>query len=94
VPWGEPEPTDPNVLVGVELPAGVDATREMAWIFAEEFARLGFDGPGMLSVFRSPFYAAAHRALQLLGETEVISIVEECVAVFGRHASRDTTEGD
>jgi len=71
VPYGAPDPTDPNVLVGVELPADQEATRDMAWVFAEEFARMGFDAPRILGLFRSPFYAGAHRALRRLGETEV-----------------------
>jgi len=85
VPYGDPDPTDPGVLVGVALPAELEATRDMAWVFAEEFARMGFDAPRILGLFRSPFYAGAHRALRLLGETEVTAIVRECVGVFGAH---------
>ena len=86
MPYGEPDPTDPNVLVGVELPADAEATREMAWVFAEEFARMGFDAPRILALFRSPFYAGAHGALAALGESEITAIVAECVGVFGSHA--------
>ena len=85
MPYGDPDPTDPGVLVGVALPAELEATRDMAWVFAEEFARMGFDAPRILGLFRSPFYAGAHRALRLLGETEVTAIVRECVGVFGAH---------
>jgi len=87
MPWGEPDPTDPSVLVGIELPASPDATREMAWVFAEEFARIGFDAPRILRLFRSPFYAGAHQALCVLGEPEVEGIVRECVAVWGSHGA-------
>ena len=93
MPYGDPDPTDPHVLVGVVLPADTAAVRDMAWVFAEEFARLGFDARRMLRVFKSPFYAGAHQALRLLGEPEIRAIVEECVAVFGPHASAETTEG-
>ena len=85
MPFADPDPSDPTVLVGVSLPAESDAARDMAWVFAEEFARLGFDGPQILRLFRSPFYAGAHQALRQLGETEVTAIVAECVNVFGRH---------
>jgi hypothetical protein len=88
MPYGEPDPTDPNVLVGVALPADLEATRTMAWVFAEELARLGFDGSRILTVFRSPFYAGPHAALGALGAEEVAEIVSECVAVFGRHGSQ------
>ena len=84
MPRGDPDPADPNVLVGVELPADLEATREMAWVFAEEFARMGFDAPRILGLFRSAFYAGAHGALQALGEPEVAAIVGECVGVWGR----------
>ena len=83
MPWGEPDPADPDVLVGVGLPAPVEATREMAWVFAEEFARMGFDARRILGLFRAPFYAGAHRALAVLGAQEVTAIVEECVHVWG-----------
>jgi hypothetical protein len=55
----------------------------MAWAFAEEFARAGFDRRRILALFRSPFYAGSHAALVALGETEVAAIVDECVTVFG-----------
>jgi hypothetical protein len=88
VPRGDPDPTDPTVLVGVALPGGLETTRDMAWVFAEELARTGFDAPRILAVFRSPFYAAAHAAYRRLGEPEVAAIVEECVGVFRARARR------
>jgi hypothetical protein len=86
MPFADPDPRDPTVLVGVALPAEADAARDMAWVFAEEFARMGFHAPQILRLFRSPFYAGAHDAFVRLGEIEVAAIVEECVSVFGRHA--------
>ena len=94
MPYGDPRPTDPNVLVGVALPAEPEATRDMACVFAEEFARAGFDAPRILGLFRSPFYAGAHGALRVLGEAEIAAIIHECVGVFGPHAIGDRTEGD
>ena len=55
----------------------------MAAAFADEFAQMGFDRDGILRLFRTPFYAGAHAALQLLGEAEVAHIVDESVRVFG-----------
>ncbi len=97
MPYGDPDPTDPDVLVGVELPADLEATRDMAWVFAEEFARMGFNAPRILGLFRSPFYAGAHRTLRVLGDAEVTAIIRECVGVFGPHAkalTAELTEGD
>ena len=85
MPYGEPDPTDPSVLVGVALPADMEATRDMAWVFAEEFARMGLGAPRILGLFRSPFYAGAHGALRVLGEPEIAAIIEECVGVFSPH---------
>jgi hypothetical protein len=84
MPFDDPDPADPTVLVGVALPAALEATRDMAWVFAEEFARLGHDAAQILRLFRSPFYAGAHDAWRRLGEPEVITIIDECVGVFGR----------
>jgi hypothetical protein len=84
MPYGDPDPSDPSVLVGVSVPGDAAALREMAWVFAEEFARLGHDAARILGIFRAPCYAAAHGAWRALGETEVTAIVEECVAFWRR----------
>jgi hypothetical protein len=85
MPFDHAEPTDPSVLVGVELPAEPETARDMAYVFAEEFARLGFDAPRILRFFRSPFYTGAHRVFRALGEREITAIVGECVGVWGAH---------
>jgi hypothetical protein len=84
MPYHEPDPSDPNVLVGVSLPGDEETTREMAIAFAEEFALLGFGEESLLDVFRRPDYQGAHKAYLLLGEAEIASIVSEALAVFGR----------
>jgi hypothetical protein len=83
MPYDDPEPDDPHVLVGVSLPGDASATREMAEAFSDEFAQMGFDRDRILRLFRTPFYAGAHAALQLLGEAEVGRIVDESLRVFG-----------
>jgi hypothetical protein len=84
MPYDDPDPTDPQMLVGVLLPSGPEAMREMAYVFAEEFARLGHDRDQILRLFRNPFYAGAHGAWRALGASETAAIVDECVAVWGR----------
>jgi hypothetical protein len=32
MPYKDPDPTDPNMLIGVMLPADAEATREMAYL--------------------------------------------------------------
>ena len=78
------EPDDPMALVGVELPADSAALTEMAYVFAEEFARLGFDAARLLRLFRNSSYAGPHHAYRALGEPAIRDIIAECVGVWGR----------
>jgi len=84
MPYGDPEPDDPQELVGVELPGDESVTREMAAAFADEFAQLGYDRTQILALYRTPLYAGAHQAWQLLGEDEIARLVDESLAVWGR----------
>jgi hypothetical protein len=83
MPFRDPDPTDPNVLVGVMLPADAEATRDMAYVFAEEFARFGYTREQLLWLFKNPFYSGAHGAYRSLGEPETLSIIDECLKVWG-----------
>jgi hypothetical protein len=84
VPYRDPDPEDPSVLIGVGLPGDEATTREMAAAFADEFARMGFDRERILALFRSPFYAGAHDAWRLLGEGAIEILVGESVGFWGR----------
>lgn len=78
------EADDPMELVGIVLPANAEASRDMAYVFAEEFARLGYDRARLLWLFKNPLYAAAYGACQALGEKEILSIIDECLSAWGR----------
>lgn len=94
MPYNDPDPTDPNILIGVELPATSESTRDMAYVFAEEFVRLGFDKSRLLRVFQTPFYAGAHKAFLELGAEEIENIVDECLLVWRRkECSVQSSEG-
>ena len=84
MPYKDPDPTDPNVLVGVMLPADAEAMRDMAYVFAEEFARLGYTREQLRWLFKNPFYGGAHGAYRKLGENEISSIIDECLNVWGQ----------
>ena len=84
MPYDDPEPDDPNMLVGMALPCDEATEREMAAAFADEFARMGFSAGKILDLFRSPFYAGAHRAYMLLGDSAIERLVEESARVWGR----------
>jgi hypothetical protein len=83
MPYKDPDPSDPNVLVGVVLPAEKETMQDMAYAFAEEYALLGYDSEGLFRVFQNPFYAAAHQAYRALGEEAVRKIIAECMAAWG-----------
>ena len=83
MPYNDPDPTDPNVLVGVVLPADAKATRDMAYVFAEEFARMGYTRERLFWLFKNPFYGGAHGAYLALGESETLSIIDECLNAWG-----------
>src|SRR6266498_1551728 len=84
MPFKDPDPTDPNMLVGVVLPADAEAARDMAYVFAEEFARLGYTREQLLWLFKNPFYGGAHGAYRALGENETLSIIDECLNAWGQ----------
>lgn len=84
MPHGEPDPSDPSMLCGVSLPGSEETTREMARVFAEEFARAGLGEAQIKALFRDPFYGAAHRAFLLIGPEEIDAMVAESAAVWGR----------
>ena len=86
MPYDDPEPDDPQELVGVELPGDETVTREMAEAFADEFAQLGLTRSQILALYRKTEYAGAHQAWRLLGDDEIARIVDESLAVWGRFA--------
>jgi hypothetical protein len=83
MPFKDPDPTDPNMLVGVMLPADAEAMRDMAYVFAEEFARLGYSREQLLWLFKNPSYGGAHGAYRALGEQETLTIIDECLSIWG-----------
>jgi hypothetical protein len=82
MPYDEADPNDPQMLVGVMLPGDPESMREMAVVFADEFARLGYTERQVLGLFESPFYAGAHAALRALGAPAVRAIVAEAIAAW------------
>ena len=84
MPYDDPEPDDPQELVGVELPGDETVTREMAAAFADEFAQLGLTRPQILGLFRRAEYTGAYQAWTLLGEEAIAGLVDESLAVWGR----------
>jgi hypothetical protein len=42
-----------------------------------------------MTIFKTPFYAGAHRAYLELGEVEIEKIVNECLGIWGRKNSAE-----
>jgi hypothetical protein len=84
MPYDEPDPDDPTVIVGVDLPGDSESARNLVYAVAEEFASLGHGEDWIMHMFETPFYAGAHRAFLELGEAETRAIVEECAGLWGR----------
>ena len=55
---------------------------DVAARFAAEFARLGYPPPGILRLFRDPFYTGAYAALGVLGELLVQEIITDAARRF------------
>ena len=83
MPYDDPDPSDPSMLVGVAVPSQAESDLEMAYCFAEEFAGLGFSEVRLLALFRQPYYAGAHRALRTLGEERIRAIIREACSAWG-----------
>lgn len=83
MPFHEAQPDDPNMLVGVVLPADATATLDMAYVLAEEFVRLGFTKPKLMRIFTNPFYQAAYKATCELGIEKIEKVVDECISIWG-----------
>ena len=84
MPYDDPDPEDPQELVGVELPGDEAMTQEMAAALADEFAQLAYSRAEILGLFRNSFYHGAHHAWTLLGDDEIARIVDESLEVWGR----------
>ena len=79
MPHGDPDPTDPLTLRGVEVPAEEGDVVAMARGFAEEFAASGWDEARLLAMFRNPFYLGPHLAFEQLGEARIKEIITEAL---------------
>ena len=89
MPYNQPDPHDPTLLVGVELPADAAPLPDTAAVLAEEYARLGYDEDRLMALFKNPHYAGMHQLYCALGETKIRAIVREQVDFWGRIRFRD-----
>lgn len=81
-------PDDPYELVGVRYPAppGVDADRQLARAFVEEYALAGWTPAQVRKLFETPRFAGAHRILSQRGAALIDEVLAE---VFGPAARKE-----
>jgi len=83
------EDDDPYELVGVRFPVpeGVDADAELARIFVEEYAVIGWSPQRIRELFAAPLFAGAHDLVRRRGQ----GIVDDAIAtVFGESSEGRT----
>ncbi len=75
----EYEEDDPLALVGVSIPdtESADSLVEMARVFIDEFARMGWTRGRVLEVFRNPFYRGPHIVWRTYGDEFVQQLIDE-----------------
>lgn len=86
MPYDDPDPTDPMSLHGVVLDRSappLEAMREMAECFVEEYARLGFEPQRILQMFKTRGYAGPHMAYEELGEAAIRMMIGETMKRWG-----------
>ena len=78
-----PESDDPYALVGVSFAVepGVDADRELALAFVEEFALSGWSADRIAHLFAEPSSGKAHEIWQRRGATLIAEVIG---VVFGQ----------
>jgi len=96
MPHDDPDPTDPMTLHGVMMEDGhappLDAVRDMAECFIDEYARLGFDADRILHLFRTRGYAGPYMAAEMLGDGAIRELVDAVLARWGRRRVSDTAQ--
>ncbi|MFN8454044.1 MAG: hypothetical protein U0401_05105 [Anaerolineae bacterium] len=67
-------------LVGMALPGQPGQLEAMAECIVEEYVRLGWDEPRLMSLFTSPMFLATHRIYRQKGEDYVRELVQKTCA--------------
>jgi len=71
------EDDDPMDLVGMVLPGEPGQVETMAECIVEEYVRMGWDEPRLLSIFVSPTFLATHRIYRTKGDEYVRCLIRE-----------------
>jgi hypothetical protein len=73
-------PEDPMALVGIVLPGEPGQLEAMAETLVEEYVRLGWDEPRLMTLFVNPMFLATHRIYRQMGEDYVRQLIRKMQA--------------
>lgn len=77
------EDEDPMILVGMVLHGEPGQLEAMAECLVEEYIRLGWDEPRLMTLFVNPVFLAIHRIYRWKGEPYVRELVRKTCAQWG-----------
>ena len=71
---------DPMELVGMVMPGEAGQLERMAETIVEEYVRMGWNEPRLMTLFTNPMFMATYRVYQQKGESYVRDLVRETCA--------------
>lgn len=74
---------DPMGLIGMVLPGEPGQLEAMAECFIEEYVRLGWSEPRVMTLFVNPLFLATHRIYRLKGEDYVRALIQRTFTRWG-----------
>jgi hypothetical protein len=90
MPYEEFDSDDPMDLVGMVLPGEPGQLEAMAECFVEEYVRMGWDEPRLMTLFINPLFMATHRIYRLKGDAYVRRLIQKVVAKWGFRETPET----
>lgn len=89
MPYNEPESDDPMELVGMVMPGEPGQLEAMAECLVEEYVRLGWDAPRLMTLFVNPRFMATHRVYRQKGEAYMQELIERMCVKWGVCLNRE-----
>jgi hypothetical protein len=77
------EEEDPMDLVGMVIPGEPGQLEAMAECFVDEYVRMGWDEPRLMTLFTNPMFMATHRIYRQKGEDYVRKLIHSTLTRWG-----------
>ena len=74
---------DPLELVGMVMPGEEGQLERMAEVIVEEYVRMGWDEPRLMTLFVNPLFMATHRIYRQKGEDYVRELIRKMCGKWG-----------